>query len=83
MHFQIQALVCWKRKLGCKKSMQAYQLARTQRPRITVMPSTVYQGLEWGLRFCIYSCSQVADAAGLTPLLGSKGLDHTTHSGSH
>ena len=83
MHFQTQALVCWKRKLGCKISMQAYQLARTQRPRITVMPSTVYQGLEWGLRFCVYRGSQVADAAGLMPLLGSKALDHTTRSGLH
>lgn len=78
MHFQTQALVSWKRKLGCKISMQAYQLARTQRPKITVMPSAVYQGLEWGLRFCIYSCSRVADAAGLRRLLGRKALDYTT-----
>ena len=46
MHFQTQALVPWKRKLGCQVSMQAYQLARTQRPKITVMSSAVYQGLE-------------------------------------
>lgn len=64
--------------------MQAYQLVRTQRHRmVTVMLSTVFQGLEEGLRFCICSDSQVVDAAGLRPLLGSKALDYTTLSGAH
>lgn len=47
------------------------------------MLSTVFQGLEEGLRFCICSDSQVVDAAGLRPLLGSKALDYTTLSGAH
>lgn len=44
--------------------------------------STIYQVLEWGLRFCICNNSQIAGTAGQKPHFGSKALDYTTLSGS-